>query len=341
MKTKNELQNLDTQMESIIYYVNVLLSKNPEWKSRYKGYILNMEKTMTRVSRRRFNKPEGLSLYSSVSRRDGKTYDLRFDGQSVGEIEVNDKGGIRLIPKEKSNKEFFKEEYSELQMPKKVGWSSAEASIFRRFFRKKSREANSIKLKSPEHQLENRLLKEFAKKTRAEGKVLCNIQPVRLYNCFFQFPTPLKASEHTPEYSCHRGGGIDILARVQSVDGNSRICVMELKDENKNNESQAEVMKQAAIYSVFIANLLRSESGSSWWNFIMNRGSKTKPVPEYLDIDVVTVMPEGSTEEFCDRKIDLQDQSCTLHCHTLYYNRKDYINGKFTFSGTYTSQIRK
>ena len=94
MKTKNELQNLDTQMESIIYNVNVLLSKNPEWKSRYKGYILNIEKTMTRVSRRRFNKPEGLSLYSSVSRRDGKTYDLRFDRQSVGEIEVNDKGGF-------------------------------------------------------------------------------------------------------------------------------------------------------------------------------------------------------------------------------------------------------
>ena len=39
MKTKNELQNLDTQMESIIYNVNVLLSKNPEWKSRYKGYF--------------------------------------------------------------------------------------------------------------------------------------------------------------------------------------------------------------------------------------------------------------------------------------------------------------
>lgn len=100
-------------------------------------------------------------------------------------------------------------------------------------------------------------------------------------------------------------------------------------------------MKQAISYSVFIATLLRSESGSSWWDFIMNRGSKTKPIPEHLNIDVVTVMPEGSTEEFCEREIDLQELSCTLYCHTLYYNSKDYINGKFTFTGTYPPHIRK
>lgn len=343
MKTKNELQNVDTLMESInkiINLVNKLLSNNPEWKSRYKNYIMKIEKTTTKRNRRPFHKPEGISLYSSVSRRDGKAYDLRFDGQSVGEVVCGGKK-VWLYPQEENNKKHFKEEYTELQMSKKVEWSSSEASNFRRFFRNKSKEANSIKLNSPEHRLENRLLKEFAKKTRAEGKVLCNIQPVRLYNCFFQLPTPLKASDHVPEYSRHNGGGIDILARVKSVDGNSRICVMELKDENKKNESQAEAMKQAISYSVFIATLLRSESGSSWWDFIMNRGSKTKPIPEHLNIDVVTVMPEGSTEEFCEREIDLQELSCTLYCHTLYYNSKDYINGKFTFTGTYPPHIKK
>ena len=341
MKTNNELENVDTlkeSIESIIKNVNELLLKNPEWKSRYEGYILNIEKTRAKRSRRDFNKPEGLSLYSSVSKRDGKTYVLRFDGQSVCRVECSGKG-VMLIPLEKTNKEYFKEEYTDLQMSEGVEWSSPEARNFRRFFRNKSKEANSIKLKSPEHRLENRLLKEFAKKTRAEGKVLCNIQPVRLYDCFFQFPTPLKASDHEPEYSKQYGGGIDILARVKSVDGNSRICVMELKDENKKNESQADAMKQAVTYSVFIANLLRSESGEDWWKFFMNRGSKTN-VPDYLNIDVVTVMPEGNTKEFCG-SIKCPELKCTFHCHTLYYNSEDYINDKFTFSGTYTSQIRK
>ena len=39
------------------------------------------------------------------------------------------------------------------------------------------------------------------------------IRPVELYSCFFQMPTPLKASDHTilPTYAKSSGGGIDVL----------------------------------------------------------------------------------------------------------------------------------
>lgn len=59
-----------------------LLSNYPEWEERYAGYI----KSLVNKHPKRFRKPEGLSVYSSVSRHKGETYDLRFDGQSVGVI---------------------------------------------------------------------------------------------------------------------------------------------------------------------------------------------------------------------------------------------------------------
>lgn len=327
-------------MDSIIKQVNKLLNDHSEWQERYSKYIEEIQGHMNKGIRRPFQRPEGLSLYSSVSRRDGREYDLRFDGQSVGKV-VCSRNGVRLIPQEKNNTNYFKEEYSELQLSEGVKWHSIEARKFRRFFRDKSKDTIDIKLNSSEHRLENRLLKEFAKGTRAERKVLCNIQPVKLYNCFFQLPTPLKASTHNPEYASEKGGGIDILARVKSIGGGSRICVMELKDENKKGEGQKEVMKQAVSYASFLARLLRSKSGQNWWDFIMNRDVKSKSIPAELHIDVVTVMPEGETEEFCDKEIRLSKLSTILHCHSLYFDKNDYLNGIFNFSGTYPSQIKK
>ena len=189
-----------------------------------------------------------------------------------------------------------------------------------------------VKLKSPEHKVENRLLKEFNKKTRAENKALTNIQPIKLNGCFFQMPTPLKASLHNPEYSKQYGGGIDILART-----GRKICVMEVKDENKASESQAVAMEQALTYATFIARLLRSKSGQKWWNFFMNRDNDIGAVPSWLDIFVVTIMPKGDTEEFTD-PIKLPELSTTFHCHSLYYDDIKFQKGEFEFSGTFCNK---
>lgn len=310
-----------------------LLSNYPEWEERYVGYI----KGLVNKHPKRFRKPEGLSVYSSVSRHKGETYDLRFDGQSVGEISSTP-NEVLLYPRENANEKYF----GFILKKKGFDWvTSNEAKMFRRFFRDKAKEANDIKLKSPEHRVENRLLNEFAKRTKAEEKALTGIQPIKLNDCFFQLPTPIKASEHDPQYAKQFGGGIDILSRVKRLDRISRLCVMEVKDENLPSESQSDAMEQALTYATFIAKLLRSKSGQKWWDFFMNRESKSRPIPSSLEIDVVTIMPVGCTAEFVDEIIPVPSLNTNFHCHSLYYDNNEFAKGKFVFSGTYPKLLMK
>ena len=65
-------------------------------------------------------------------------------------------------------------------------------------------------------------------------------------------------------------------------------------------------------------------------------------MPKSLDIDVGTIMPKGTTEEFCDVDILLDELDTTLHCHSLYYDKEVFQkNETFIFSGTYPNQLRK
>ena len=310
-----------------------LLADYPEWEERYAGYI----KSLVNKHPKRFRKPEGLSVYSSVSRHKGETYDLRFDGQSVGEISSTP-DEVLLYPRENANEKYF----GFILKKKGFDWvNSNEAKMFRKFFRDKAKETNDIKLKSPEHRVENRLLKEFAKRTRAEEKALTGIQPIKLNDCFFQLPTPIKASEHKPQYAKQFGGGVDILSRVKRLDRISRLCVMEVKDENLPSESQSVAMEQALTYATFIAKLLRSKSGQKWWDFFMGRYSTSSPIPNRLEFDVVTIMPVGSTEEFVNEIIPVDSLNTNFHCHSLYYDKEEFEKGKFVFSGTYPPLLMK
>lgn len=333
--------------------INLLLEKK-EWEERFEGYIQNIAISHPNIAKRSFRKPEGLSLYSSVGSK-GKSYDLRFRGQSVARVIETINGKVELCPKSAANNAYFG-----IELDEKVDWNSAKASNFRSSFKKESLNFTSEMTtadrkypKSEEHRVENCLLREFNKKVGIE-KALCNIQPIKLYGLFFQIPTPLKASTYHPEYQ-RKGGGIDILARIKPVKGNSRICVMEVKDENKPAESQAIAMSQAVTYAVFIAYLLQSKSGQHWWDFFMgrtltamkvNNGTIQIPVikemPKHRDIDVVTIMPNGATEEYCDVELPLEGLNTTLHCHSLYYDGDTFQkNEAFIFSGTYPNQLSK
>ena len=327
------------------------LSENKKWEERFQGYIHNIVINHQKKRKRSFRKPEGLSLYSSVG-SNGKSYDLRFKGQSVATVKETAAEKVKLNPKSHANQKYFQFDLCK----EEVDWDSTEASNFRSFFKKESLKfttehpkADRKKTKSEEHRVENCLLREFSKQLGKE-KALCYIQPIKLYNLFFQMPTPLKASTHNPTYS-ERGGGIDILARIKPLKGISRICVMEVKDENKPAESQATAMAQAVTYAVFIAYLLRSKSGQHWWDFFMEKpltatkekdGTTRNEVPKSLDIDVVTIMPQGTSEEFCDVDILLDELDTTLHCHSLYYDKELFQKDEtFIFSGTYPNQLRK
>jgi len=338
------------EINQIIQSTIDLLSENKEWEERFQGYIQNIAINHQKNGKRSFRKPDGLSLYSSVGSK-GKSYDLRFRGQSVATVKETAAEKVKLRPKSDANQKYFQFDLCK----EEVDWDSTEASNFRSFFKKESLkftaehpEADRKYPKREEHRVENCLLREFSKKLGIE-KALCNIQPIKLYNLFFQMPTPFKASTHNPKYAV-RGGGIDILARIKPQKGISRICVMEVKDENKPAESQATAMAQAVTYAVFIAYLLRSKSGQHWWNFFMERSlTETKgkdvttrnKVPKPLHIDVVTIMPQGTTEEFCDVDILLDELDTTLHCHSLYYDKEVFQKDEtFIFSGTYPNQLR-
>lgn len=339
------------EINQIIQATIGLLSENKEWEERFQGYIQNIAINHQINGKRSFRKPEGLSLYSSVKSK-VKLYDLRFRGQSVATVKETAAEKVKLIPKSVANQKYF--QFNKCN--EEVDWDSTEASNFRSFFKKESLkftaehpEADRKKTKSKEHRVENCLLREFSKQLGKE-KALCYIQPIKLYNLFFQMPTPLKASTHDPKQS-EKGGGIDILARIKPLKGISRICVMEVKDENKPAESQANAMAQAVTYAVFIAYLLRSKSGQHWWDFFMEKpltatkekdGTTRNEVPKPLHIDVVTIMPQGTTEEFCDKHILLDELDTTLHCHSLYYDKEVFQkNETFIFSGTYPNQLRK
>lgn len=65
-------------------------------------------------------------------------------------------------------------------------------------------------------------------------------------------------------------------------------------------------------------------------------------MPKSIDIDVVTIMPKGKTEEVCNKDIPLKELDVTLHCHSLYYDNEAFQRDEtFIFSGTYPNQLRK
>lgn len=320
----------------IVKKTSLLLEENCEWKERYANYAKKIDLDQYAKDRKKFRIPKPLNVYSSISRVEKCTkyttsYDLRYQGQSIGEITVeNGEVLLNTIEKKDHNSKYF--EYS--CNSDKVKWSSADAKNFRKHFIRYDK-SNSH---SPEHKIEQFLLSEFSKRTRASEKKLCSIQPVRLANLFFQMPTPIKASDHNKgiEYANQYGGGIDILARIKDESNNSKLAVMELKDENNKSEPQKEVMWQALAYATFIAYLLRSESGTFWWEkvFGFKEGSLLKDNP--VEIIVATIMPGQKGAEFLEGELDeicIKELNVKLIPKTLYFN-KDENGNPVSFYGT-------
>lgn len=363
MKQQNSKKTQETS--------NILL-ENTAWEAIYERYakeiITNKNKYGINSKRFQVNKP--LLVYSSLSKvksdLNTTAYDLRFAGQSVGLIEVNKESKVMLTVSE-SQAKYAKENFN-FSMSKelnRVDWKKdADAIEFRRFYLK-SESTKEVAIKSPEHRIESKLLDEFSKDSRKKNKLLCNIQPVRLGGKFFQLTTPLKGSTHIPTLSLTKkengatGGGIDILARIKHTPFNSRIAIIELKDENVDNEPQEVAMYQALIYATFIAHLLRSRSGNLWWYIFKNyRSNRDKikgiidfedfskirklleDVPAHIDLDVVTLMPEGTSGEGSLEEIPLKELNVTLHLYSLYY-KEDKKGNPCEFVGTLVKELKK
>ena len=328
--------------KEIVNQTSCLLEENrKEWEDRYDRYAKEIDLDQYADDRKKFRIPKPLNAYSSISRVEKLTkhttsYDLRYQGQSIGEIIVkNGKVYLNTKGKEEKNSKYF--QYSKPWNCDNVEWVSTDAREFRKHF--KSNDKSNAH--SPEHKIEQFLLSEFSKETRRSEKKLCSIQPVRLGGLFFQMPTPLKASDHnkgqiTLEYKNQYGGGIDILARIKDKGNNPKLAVLELKDENKKSEPQKEVMWQALAYATFIAYLLRSKSGTFWWEEVFGFKKGSLPNDKPIEIIVATIMPRQEGMEFLEGELDeisVEGMNVKLIPQTLYFN-KDENGNPTSFFGT-------
>jgi len=305
--------------------VNRLLTDEKEWVSRYRGYsekiIGNQQKYEEGKKKFRVNPP--LYLYTCIGnliKNSSLQYDLRFLGQSIATIKVKNNTVYITAGKKKTAGNI---KYFDINIPlREEYWNSYNANKFRKAFKK----CKDKRSHSDEHRIESSLLSEFKKNSRDE-KVLCNIQPVLLANTFFQMATPIKASKtDSISYSKQFGGGIDILSRVKHKDNSVRPCVMELKDEYSTSEPPEKVMKQAVAYGTFIARLLRSESGNSWYKLF----GFSRAVPNELIVDVAIVMPLPTNKELADFNMEKLKvcENTYLELYTLYFidNKTNNVN---------------
>jgi hypothetical protein len=317
------------------------LSTQTDWIGRFARYADSLIISNSSNYRRRiFRVRKPLTIYTCVDKAQRSTaYDIRYKGQSVGTVKVGKNGKITLScsPKLDRQGNFY---FGWEKNLSDADWHGEYGSKFRRHFYSLS---GDEKTKSPEHRIENQMLIELSK-TSSQDKLFRNIQPVRLCGCFFQMPTPFKASNHKsgPQYS-ERGGGIDILARVRHGASDVRLCVCELKDEYTASETEEEVIQQAITYATFIGVLLKSKTkdgknvtnASKWWELF----GFSRPIPEHLNIDVVTVMPtDNNAKPLEEESIDLDGLNVTLNLYSLYF--KSNNNGEIThISGSFKNVI--
>ena len=328
--------------KEIINQTSCLLEENRnEWEDRYDRYAKKINLDQYANDRKKFRIPKPLNAYSSISRVEKRTkyptsYDLRYQGQSIGEIIVKN-GKVYLNTKGKEEKNFKYFQYPKSWNSDYVEWDSTDAREFRKHFMS----LDKSNAHSPEHKIEQFLLSEFSKETRSYEKKLCSIQPVRLGGLFFQMPTPFTASDHSNgqinlKYVKEKGGGIDILARIKDKGNNPKLAVLELKDENKKSEPQKEVMWQALAYATFIAYLLRSKSGTFWWEKVFGFKKGSLPNDKPIEIIVATIMPRQEGTEFLEGELDeisVESLNVKLIPQTLYFN-KDENGNPTSFFGT-------
>ena len=315
-----KVNDFSNDCEKMISNVQKLLIQNTEWISRYTKYAQKINANLEKIKKakeKRFHEWAPLYLYMNVTEAKGqRIFSLRYLGQDVAKLKVaTDKITIATKGFDVKNERDFgcnvKLEDSE--------WKSKDAASFRGHFSSHPKALGIAKKKNEEHRIESLLLTIFAKK-KGIDKILCNIQPVKLAGIArFQMPTPLRASDiNNVKYVGSAGGGIDIISRI-GRGSITKLCIMELKDENKPLEPSAKVIQQGLAYAVFIRELLRSESGAEWWK-IFGFGGK---LPEQLELYVTCVMPSIKVNDTSFGCKIIKTAKDTFNLNYIYFKEND------------------
>lgn len=358
MKTK-EVLNINSKDKFYNDYCNVvrtaqkLLKENVDWQdryTRYRGAIIALNRELSLRPSKNLYYYTTISDIKNTSKEKLKTQ-IRYKGQLVGKLDqVQDVSGLYkyllIIEPEltKTNCETFLE-YKDIPALndqngtfKKVecDWqSSEEAKAFRKFFWNDLQKRCNSKGQEEhgEHTLESALLSEL-EKTTSDNKYIRWIQPIKLKNMRFQFPTALSASKlkndpinaNILSHLLYSRGGIDILAR-RKEDTKSYLTVIELKDEFNEKEKPEIAIRQAIAYATFMRELIRYDAANSvdsqnWWYSIFGLNSKT--LDNDLVIKCVVAMPgisdpnlfihAGLTEIPLTDGTDKYQDKLLLHC---------------------------
>lgn len=304
--------------------VQSILKEKTEWTQRYSKYSQVILENLKTIKDKKilFREWKPLHLYMTVGEAKGQMiFSLRYLGQDVAKLRVNDQNVTISTSKfDVSNKTHFG---CHVKLEGDCDWKSVKAKQFRKFFSDNVITRNNEGKKNEEHRLESLLLTEFTKNI-SQDKQIVNIQPVKLAGrARFQMPTPLRASNMTKlEYAGPNGGGIDIISRVGTGKA-TKLCIIEVKDENCTKEPPAKVIQQGLAYAAFIRELLRSKSGNEWWKIFGFGGT----LPQSLEIYVACAMPSSATNNHSFSNINIDaDPSKTsafpndrFQLHYLYF----------------------
>jgi len=307
----------------IIQETRLLLKDNSEWQERYSDYakIIRSNIDFIKSVRSSFHEWSPLKVYlnitSAKTAKRSVSFELRYLGQTVAKLT----GKKNKLHKLSTNKKYEKTnlDYFGCDIPlSSADWRDEDAAKFRSYFKNRKGTHNTgDHKKNDEHRLESLLLTEFS---RIKNKVIRHIKPVTIGNVRFPMPTPISASNHKAlRYSGIKGGGIDILTRTGTGGKATRLCIMELKDENKKSEPPKDAMKQAVAYATFIRELLRSYAGENWWK-LFGFGGK---IPEPLELYAACVMPSNRYNDYTFGNMELNIERDTIKLHYLYFNEKN------------------
>jgi hypothetical protein len=308
-----------------------LLKKNSEWKERYAGYAREISDNSSTIRgvRSTFREWSPLNVYLNISSaknaKHSVGFELRYMGQTVARL-TGRKDGKHKLSTTKELKEPNQRDFNCRICLSSADWDGMDAKQFRDFFRK--RPPRTGPKGNEEHNVQSMLLTAFS---TGEGKVIRHIRPVTISGVRFPMPTPISASNpNNIRYSKHHGGGLDIPVRTGTGGKATRLCVMELKDENERREPPQKAMQQAIAYAIFIRELLRSDSGRDWWRLFGFHGE----IPEPLELYAVCVMPSNDNNDYSFRNMELKIAGDIIKLHYLYFSYFSRENGRIIVKAT-------
>ena len=318
-----------TQEEVIIITQQELKEHASEWQERYLEYLTKALENKESISKRRekFHTWGNLKVYYTLGKatRNSNSFDLRYQGQSVGEIRVYKNDEVRLFINKDQYSHNCDEKYfigypKDICVPNKKGYlwnSSIEAREFKKYFK-----TDPGKQGHPEAKFESQLLEELTK----TNKSLPNIQPVTIgtkKNLYFQMPTPLSASGESKKFAEKKGGGIDILAR-KGIGIPSTLTIFELKDKNEKNEGPEKVICQAIAYATFIVELCNTEARDKFWEFCGINSKKNGD--ETINVSILMPDPGGeSYPDFTYKELSVPGSRMRLKLHCTYFDENSKI----------------